>query len=77
MSRDNLGFSLRAQTGNTPRKMALLFLLLSLICAGLWTAYRSLFQDDSSITGVLALTLLTAGFWSYLIGYSPDRHTDD
>lgn len=59
----------------SPRGFAFLVALLCIPSATIWFFYRSLFQADASIAGLLALSAITAWLWAYLISYGDDKHT--
>lgn len=56
-----------SETGFSP-SFLVLYVLLLIPSAGLWFFYRSLFQDDASVLGMVALTAITAWFWAALVG---------
>lgn len=55
----------------------ILFVVFLVISIALWMFYRWLFNNDSSIFAIGALSVATAWFWAYLIGYGGDQHTGE
>lgn len=67
--------SLGGSRNRSARGFLLLVILLFIPSAAIWFFYRSLFQADASIAGMIALSAITAWLWAYLIGYGEDQHT--
>lgn len=50
------------------------FLIASIV---LWTFYRWLFNNDSSILSIGVISIATSWFWAYIFGYGGDQHTGE
>ena len=63
-----------ASNGPSSRSFIVLISLLFIPSAAIWFFYRSLFQADASIGGMVALSVMTAWLWAYLIGFGTEDH---
>lgn len=75
MLRELFSFSTRRKSSRFSRGFLFLVLLLFVPSTAIWFFYRSLFQADASIGGMVALSAMTAWIWAYLIGYGNEQHT--
>lgn len=73
-----LGFDERRTAGGGySRSFLLTFILMLIPSLAIWFFYRWLFENDISWWAAGIISVVTAWFWAYLVGYGGDQHTED